>query len=95
MIELVKYIATAKKLGFTLSEIGHQLPQILGKDDSAQALGALFSAKAAMIDQRIGELTALKQELLSRSGSSCPLLAPALPSVDTMDEISQGRTTPA
>jgi DNA-binding transcriptional MerR regulator len=74
MIQLVRYISTAKKLGFTLAEIGQQVPQILGKESPAQALGELFMAKAAMIDQRIEALTILKQELLQRMGSGCPLL---------------------
>lgn len=75
MIELVRYIATAKKLGFTLAEIGHQVPQILGQENAAQALAELFMTKAAMIERRIEELTVLKQELLRRTQSSCPLLA--------------------
>lgn len=77
MIELVGYIATAKRLGFTLAEIGSQVPELLADEAPAQALGRLFETKAAMIGQRIGELTALRQELLRRAASACPLLPPS------------------
>lgn len=75
LLELIRYISTAKKLGFTLAEIGAQIPDMKSHPDAAAALKTLFDAKAQMIGERITALQQLQAELLARAGTSCPLLS--------------------
>lgn len=73
-VEVVTVIRTAQRLGFTLAQIaahGAGAPRLL---DAQVDLPALFRDKAAMVQQRIDELHALRRELLARAQTSCPLL---------------------
>lgn len=70
---LVAYIRTAQRLGFSLSEIGGHLPALWQTAEPDAAVAGLLRDKIAVIDGRIAELTALRNELESRLGEACPL----------------------
>ncbi len=72
-VQLVAYIRTAQRLGFSLAEIGDHLPELWNADEPSAAIAALLAEKVAMIDAKIGELAALKQALLDRVTERCPL----------------------
>lgn len=71
--QLVGYIRTAQKLGFTLAEIGASLPALWNAAQPDAAVAALLEEKVAAIEQRIRELQALKRELRTRMVQICPL----------------------
>ena len=73
-VQVLGYIRTAQKLGFSLNEIGASLPALWDSPAPDQAVAALLMEKVAIIDQKIAELAKLKQELLERATSACPLL---------------------
>lgn len=70
---LVGYIRTAQRLGFTLAEIGEHLPALWSARQPDDAVAALLRDKIALIDGRIAELSALRDELAARLGTVCPL----------------------
>ena len=72
-LQLLGYIRTAQKLGFSLNEIGASLPALWDAPEPDQAIAALLRDKVAIIDQKIAELVQLKQDLLERAGAACPL----------------------
>lgn len=72
-VQMVGYIRTAQKLGFSLHEIGDSLPALWDAPQPAQAVAALLAGKVTMIDQKIAELHALRQELMDRRPADCPL----------------------
>lgn len=72
-VQLVTYIRTAQRLGFSLAEIGEHLPELWNAVEPSAAIAALLAEKVAMIDAKIGELAALKQALLDRVTERCPL----------------------
>lgn len=71
--QLVTYIRTAQKLGFSLAEIGKSMPAIWSAPDPDAAVAELLAEKVRVIDQRIAELQSLKKELLKRVRQQCPL----------------------
>ena len=71
--QLVIYIRTAQKLGFSLGEIGKSLPAIWSAPDPDAAVAELLAEKVKVIDERISELQILKQDLLVRVRQQCPL----------------------
>lgn len=71
--QLVGYIRTAQKLGFSLAEIGASLPDVWSAPDPDAAVARLLAEKIVIIDERIAELQALKKELQERVMQSCPL----------------------
>lgn len=71
--ELVAYIRTAQKLGFSLADIGASMPGVWNAADPDAAVAALLAHKVVAIDQRIAQLQALRQELLQRAAQACPL----------------------
>lgn len=71
--ELVTYIRTAQRLGFSLAEIGESLPALWSARKPDQAVAELLAQKIGAIDQRIAELNALKRELVKRVAQTCPL----------------------
>jgi MerR family copper efflux transcriptional regulator len=73
MAQLVGYIRTAQKLGFSLAEIGESLPALWGADKPDEAVARLLADKVVAIDLRIAELQGLKQDLLVRIAQVCPL----------------------
>ncbi|MCR6478882.1 MerR family transcriptional regulator [Variovorax sp. ZS18.2.2] len=72
-VQMVGYIRTAQKLGFSLHEIGDNLPALWDSPNPDQAVASLLADKVAVIDRKIAELNALRQELLERVPASCPM----------------------
>lgn len=72
-VELVDYIRTAQRLGFTLQEIGQHMPDVWASADPDHAVAVLLTKKAGQIEQRIAELGALRGEMLRRLEIRCPL----------------------
>jgi MerR family copper efflux transcriptional regulator len=75
--QLVVYIRTAQKLGFSLADIGANMAAVADAPDPDAAVAALLASKVAVIDARIAELQLLKNELLARVQQQCPLAATA------------------
>ncbi|SDE32003.1 MerR family transcriptional regulator [Glycomyces harbinensis] len=67
------YVRTAQRLGFSLAEIGRHGEELRESPDSAEALSALFAEKIALVDAKMAELAALREELADRAGTGCPL----------------------
>jgi DNA-binding transcriptional MerR regulator len=72
-VQLVTYIRTAQKLGFTLADIGASMPAVWQSADPDAAVAELLAAKVTIIDQRIAELQGLRDELLKRVRQHCPM----------------------
>ncbi|MCY1209148.1 HTH-type transcriptional regulator CueR [compost metagenome] len=72
-VQMVGYIRTAQKLGFSLHEIGDNLPAVWESAAPDHAIAALLADKVAVIDQKIAELNALRQDLLARVPAGCPM----------------------
>lgn len=73
MVQLVTYIKTAQRLGFSLGEIGSHVGNLWQASDPDQAVTQLLQDKLALIETRIGELQQLRLELQQRLGQACPL----------------------
>ena len=74
-LQLVGYIKLAQQLGFSLKEIGENLPLLWNSEQvSSELLSRLFTEKIAMLDERIGQMHALRNLLAERAGHVCPLL---------------------
>ncbi|MFP3924142.1 MULTISPECIES: MerR family transcriptional regulator [Pseudomonas] len=74
-LQLVGYIKLAQQLGFSLKEIGENLPLLWNSEQvSSDLLARLFSEKIALLDERIGQMHALRNLLAERAGQVCPLL---------------------
>lgn len=71
----LEYVRTAQKLGFSLAEIARHGAELAGAPDSAAALSALFADKIRVVDARMAELAALRDDLGARVGTGCPLRA--------------------
>lgn len=74
-VQLLGYIRTAQRLGFSLSEIGESLPALWNAAMPDAAIAALLLEKVTVIDRKIEELIFLKKDLLERAAQACPLLA--------------------
>ena len=74
-VQLLGYIRTAQRLGFSLSEIGESLPALWNTATPDAAIAALLLEKVTVIDRKIEELILLKKDLLERAAQACPLLA--------------------
>lgn len=72
---LLDYIRTAQRLGFTLSEIEAELPQLQAEGLTAARVEAILLGKIAAIDARINDLRALRDDLAGRLIEVCPLIA--------------------
>ncbi|NBB10271.1 MerR family transcriptional regulator [Pseudomonas sp. SLFW] len=76
-VQLVGYIKLAQQLGFSLAEIGENLPLLWNSEAvSAPVLAQLFAEKIAVLDARIAQMSVLRGLLVERAGQVCPLLAP-------------------
>jgi MerR family copper efflux transcriptional regulator len=77
-LQLVGYIKLAQQLGFSLREIGENLP-LLWESESASndLLSQLFGEKIALLDERIGQMQTLRNLLAERAVQVCPLIASA------------------
>ncbi|AKK01697.1 MULTISPECIES: MerR family transcriptional regulator [Pseudomonas] len=73
MVQLVLYIKTAQRLGFTLGEIGHSVAALWRVPDPGNAITQLLQDKLTLIETRMTELDALRHELKQRLGQRCPL----------------------
>jgi len=71
--QLVTYIRTAQRLGFSLGEIGRHIGELWQASDPDQAVTRLLQDKLALIEQRIEELQHLRGELQQRLATTCPL----------------------
>ncbi|MEX6662839.1 MerR family transcriptional regulator [Pseudomonas sp. W2-17] len=74
-LQLVGYIKLAQQLGFSLKEIGENLPLLWNSEQvSSDVLRGLFAEKIALLDERIAQMQALRSLLAERAGQVCPLL---------------------
>jgi len=73
MVQLVLYIKTAQRLGFSLGEIGSSVAALWQAADPDSAVIQLLQDKLSLIETRIAELGELRQELQQRLGQRCPL----------------------
>lgn len=73
MVQLVQFIKTAQRLGFSLNEIGHSVAELWRAPEPDQAIARLLQDKLTLIETRIAELGELRAELRQRLGQSCPL----------------------
>lgn len=74
-LQLVGYIKLAQQLGFSLKEIGENLPLLWNSEEmSGDLLAGLFAEKIALLDERISQMHALRNLLAERAGQVCPLL---------------------
>jgi len=73
MVQLVLYIKTAQRLGFSLGEIGNRVGALWQAPDPDSAVTQLLQDKLNLIETRIAELDQLRQELQQRLGQRCPL----------------------
>lgn len=74
-VQLVTYIRTAQKLGFSLAEVGESMPALWNAENPEQAVAEVLAEKLKAIDQRIEELQQLRSELAERIMLACPLTA--------------------
>lgn len=72
-VQLVGYIRLAQRLGFSLAEIGENLPALWDAPAPEAALAQLLSDKVVAIDARIAELHALRAGLTAQMDTLCPL----------------------
>jgi len=77
-VELVRYIRTAQRLGFSLSEIGERLPALWNAEAPDQVIAELLNEKIALIDQKMEALASLRKELVERVAQTCPLVGKRL-----------------
>ncbi|MDU9035193.1 MerR family transcriptional regulator [Pseudomonas corrugata] len=73
MVQLVLYIKTAQRLGFTLGEIGSSVVSVRQAPDPDRAVAELLQNKLNLIETRMTELDGLRHELKQRLGQRCPL----------------------
>lgn len=73
MLQLVLYIKTAQRLGFTLGEIGDSVAALWNAPDPQNAVAQLLRDKLQLIETRMSELDGLRHELQLRLGQACPL----------------------
>ncbi|MFF7708537.1 MerR family transcriptional regulator [Pseudomonas sp. NPDC007930] len=73
-VQLVQYIRMAQQLGFTLAQIGENLPLLWQAGEaSGERLAQVFDEKIAALDERIAQLQALRGALAQRARQVCPL----------------------
>ena len=73
MVQLVLYIKTAQRLGFTLGEIANSVAALWQSPNPDSAVTQLLQDKLKLIETRMDELGALRSELQQRLGQRCPL----------------------
>jgi MerR family copper efflux transcriptional regulator len=74
-LQLVGYIKLAQQLGFSLREIGENLPLLWNSEGaSSDLLAQLFEEKIALLDERIGHMQTLRNLLAERALETCPLV---------------------
>lgn len=76
---LVHVIRTAQRLGFSLAEIADHLPRVRQAAEPEKAVAELIRGKLQVIDERIAELTSLRDRLMTHhAGATCPFQADSL-----------------
>lgn len=73
---IVSFVRMAQKLGFTLSEIGAELPALDGGSISQQRIVDILSGKLDAIDRRIADMQDLRARLATMLEHACPLAIP-------------------
>ncbi|MFS2161987.1 MerR family transcriptional regulator [Pseudomonas sp. Pseusp122] len=73
MVQLVQFIKTAQRLGFSLNEIGQSVAELWNSPSPDLAIAQLLEDKLALIETRIAELGELRADIRQRLGQSCPL----------------------
>ena len=73
MVQLVLYIKTAQRLGFTLGEIGNSVGALWHSPNPDTTVTQLLQDKLKLVETRMAELGELRQELQHRLGQRCPL----------------------
>ncbi len=78
-LQLLGYIKLAQQLGFSLTEIGENLPLLWSTEgESSDHLAELFAQKIALLDERMAQMQALRNVLAERAQQVCPLLDRAI-----------------
>lgn len=78
-LQLVGYIKLAQSLGFTLAEIGENLPLLWNAEQaSTQRLAEVFAQKIGLLDERIAHMQTLRTVLAQRAEQVCPLMMESL-----------------
>jgi MerR family copper efflux transcriptional regulator len=78
-LQLVGYIKLAQQLGFSLGEIGENLPLLWNSEGvSKDLLAQLFNEKIALLDERVKQMQTLRNLLAERAAQVCPLLVTGL-----------------
>ena len=73
LVQLVQYIKTAQRLGFTLGEIGDSVAALWQSPNPDSAVTQLLQDKLKLIEARMVELGELRHQLQQRLGQRCPL----------------------
>lgn len=74
-LQLVGYIKLAQRLGFSLAEIGENLPLLWNAEQaSTERLAEVFAQKIGLLDERIAHMQTLRAVLAQRAQQVCPLL---------------------
>lgn len=73
-LQIVGYIKLAQHLGFSLREIGENLPLLWNSEGTSRAhIAQLFEEKIALLDARISEMHKLRSLLAERAAQVCRL----------------------
>lgn len=70
-VDLVRYVRTAQRLGFTLAEIKDSVPKLWKMGNTESEVVRLLTEKLKMVDRRIEELRELRDELKVRLDTAC------------------------
>jgi DNA-binding transcriptional MerR regulator len=81
-VRVIRFVKAAQRLGFTLEEVDSLLELAAGGPAKCETAQALATQKAAELERKIGNLTAMRDSLLQlivtcerpRSRRYCPLL---------------------
>ena len=71
---LLDFISTAKALGFSLSEIEAEIPEIRANGLGPERVAEVLTEKIEAIDRRISDLTRMRRALTQRLAAACPLM---------------------
>lgn len=74
MLQQLGYVRTAQALGFSLAEVEMGMTGLLQDTGDPREARHVLNEKIAMIDRRIAELNALRDELHARSKLDCPFV---------------------
>lgn len=76
MIFILNFIKIAQGLGFTLADIGQEVPDLIENGISQERIAEILKNKIAVTEARIEELQVIRDELNNFLNQSCPLLPP-------------------